>query len=95
MIKKLSAMAGSRSFDIFPYITMCTLDIICGKQFKSFTRFYVLFTFHLITFLICFQCVINNLEYLVLSFYRTDSAMGKYVRAQDNNDSEYVRAIYK
>ena len=21
--------------------------------------------------------------------------MGKYVRAQDNNDSEYVRAIYK
>ena len=95
MIKKLSAMAGSRCFDIFPYITMCTLDIICGKQFKSFTRFYVLFAFHLITFLICFQCVINNLEYLVLSFYRTDSAMGKYVRAQDNNDSEYVRAIYK
>lgn len=44
---------NGEKFDICPYITLCTLDIIC------------------------------------------ETAMGESVKAQDNEDSEYVRALYR
>ena len=31
LISKLGKEVGSTGFDVFPYITKCTLDIICGK----------------------------------------------------------------
>lgn len=32
MVKKLEKEIGKKSVDIYPYVTLCTLDIICGKQ---------------------------------------------------------------
>lgn len=31
MIEKLQKEVGNKSFDVFPYVTLCALDIICGK----------------------------------------------------------------
>jgi len=35
LISKLQKEVGSKGFDVFPYITKCTLDIICGRKFTS------------------------------------------------------------
>jgi cytochrome P450 family 4 len=32
LVRKLQKEVGSQGFDIYPYITNCTLDIICGKH---------------------------------------------------------------
>jgi len=31
LINKLQKEVGSKGFDIYPYITRCSLDIICGE----------------------------------------------------------------
>lgn len=33
MVDKLKVESEKNSFNIFPYVTLCTLDIICGKYF--------------------------------------------------------------
>ncbi|KAK7863476.1 hypothetical protein R5R35_010512 [Gryllus longicercus] len=53
LTKKLMAVAGGDSFDVYPYITHCALDIIC------------------------------------------ETAMGTQIGAQDQKQSEYVKAIYE
>ncbi|PSN43020.1 Cytochrome P450 4C1 [Blattella germanica] len=35
LIKNLEKEVGSASFDAMPYVTMCILDIICGKTFEN------------------------------------------------------------
>lgn len=37
LVSKMSKEVGSKSFNLFPYVTLCTLDIICG-EFKTFQR---------------------------------------------------------
>jgi cytochrome P450 family 4 len=32
LIRKLQKEVGSQAFDVCPYITKCTLDIICGER---------------------------------------------------------------
>nr|XP_045615158.1 cytochrome P450 4C1-like [Procambarus clarkii] len=53
LINKLQKEANGEEFDIFPYITNCTLDIIC------------------------------------------EAAMGCSVNAQDNSESDYVKAVHR
>ncbi|KAK3875312.1 hypothetical protein Pcinc_019808 [Petrolisthes cinctipes] len=53
MVEKLANRADGQPFDIFPYITLCTLDVIC------------------------------------------ETAMGVNIKAQDNSDSDYVKAVYR
>jgi cytochrome P450 family 4 len=31
LVRKLQKEVGSQGFNIYPYITKCALDIICGK----------------------------------------------------------------
>jgi cytochrome P450 len=39
LVKKLKREVGNESgFNIFPYVTLCTLDIICGKYFTCNAR---------------------------------------------------------
>ncbi|XP_055382123.1 cytochrome P450 4c3 [Condylostylus longicornis] len=52
LANKLDKELNSNSFNIFPYVTLCTLDIIC------------------------------------------ETAMGRSIHAQDNSESEYVKAVY-
>lgn len=35
MVTKLAAESGKKSFNIFPYVTLCTLDIICGEYSQA------------------------------------------------------------
>jgi hypothetical protein len=32
LVRKMGAELGKPSFNVFPYVTLCTLDIICGKR---------------------------------------------------------------
>lgn len=32
MVERLSREVGKKSVDIYPYVTLCALDIICGKK---------------------------------------------------------------
>jgi cytochrome P450 family 4 len=36
LISKLRKEVGSQGFNICPYITRCTLDIICGEHIRHF-----------------------------------------------------------
>ena len=38
-VEILQKKVGKGSFDIFPYITHCTLDIICGKLIQIFQKY--------------------------------------------------------
>jgi hypothetical protein len=37
LVSKLQRKVGSQGFDVFPYVTHCALDIICGKNFTPLT----------------------------------------------------------
>lgn len=34
LVKKLEKELGGQGFNIFPYVTLCTLDIVCGELFS-------------------------------------------------------------
>jgi len=31
LARKLAVEVGSEAFNLFPYVTLCTLDIVCGE----------------------------------------------------------------
>lgn len=37
MVNRLASEVGKAEFNIFPYVTLCTLDIICGKVYTQHT----------------------------------------------------------
>lgn len=44
-VKNLSKFKQSESFDVYPYVTLCTLDAICGKIVCSKFKFNFIFIF--------------------------------------------------
>lgn len=40
LLQKLDEHADDNGFDVFPYITRYTLDVICGKKVKMYCRIY-------------------------------------------------------
>lgn len=36
LVEKLGKECGQEPFNIFPYVTLCALDIVCGKLIKPF-----------------------------------------------------------
>ncbi len=52
MIKKFESAAGKKPIDLYPYLTLCALDVICK------------------------------------------TAMGQNLGAQENEESDYVKAIH-
>ena len=42
LVKKLNKEVGAKSFDIYPYITTCALDIICGNTQYNYNLAYII-----------------------------------------------------
>jgi cytochrome P450 family 4 len=53
LISKIQKEVGSKGFNVCPYITKCTLDIICGEHMRH--RFHE--AVHPITFFISEDCL--------------------------------------
>lgn len=70
------------TFDFAPYITKCTLDIICGE--------------HRIIYNICYKvtnkCFFTKFS-VTLMCNISETAMGKTMNAQDGGNLEYTQAI--
>lgn len=74
LVSQLHKASGAESgLNIYPYITKCTLDIICGKFYNN-------------EFL--HSAVVWNHGYF------SETAMGCYIKAQTEEETDYVRAIY-
>jgi hypothetical protein len=72
LVEKLLPKVGERGFDIYPFVTLCALDIICGKSeicnlYKETIRTHIVQTlsylFHnvcelLTDFWMCYSCSI-------------------------------------
>ena len=82
LVQRLNEKVG-QDFDVFPYITLCTLDVICGNEIAQI--FLVVLVIGLATLTGLFDAC---------QFY-SETAMGRNVDAQSNKDSEYVKAVYK
>lgn len=48
LVKKLNTELGNDSFNVFPYVTLCTLDIVCGKFL--FSNLIIIFESHISMF---------------------------------------------
>ena len=44
LVKKFRKEVGAESFDIYPYITTCALDIICGNIQYNYNPTYIIIT---------------------------------------------------
>ena len=45
LVRMLQKEVGSQSFDVYPYITLCALDILCGECLNKTAQNKVLRTF--------------------------------------------------
>jgi cytochrome P450 family 4 len=41
IVKIFESEVGKESIDIYPYVTLCTLDIICGEFFNILRKFKI------------------------------------------------------
>lgn len=87
LVSKLSKEVDKEDgFNLFSYVTLATLDIICGMFLLNLIRKRVIF----IGF--------GNVKWLLVFlnfFFLLETAMGQSIDAQSNGDSEYVKAVYK
>lgn len=80
LVDKLNQQIEKKNeFDVFSFITLATLDVICG-QFSHLTNF-PLFVKRI------------YLNYKNPNFAET--AMGRNVNAQNESESDYVKAVYE
>lgn len=80
LVSKLSQEVGrEEGFNLFKYVTLCTLDIICGMFYCRYI--YVDGKCYVLKYVL-FKCLL-------------ETAMGRSIDAQNNGDSEYVKAVYK
>jgi len=92
LISKLQKEVGSKGFDVCPYITKCTLDIICGERMRRHFHEAVC----PITFLplrSVYRLVEQSLFARACSVAET--AMGTPIHAQDDRGSTYVKAVHE
>jgi len=90
LISKLQKEVGSKGFDVCPYITKCTLDIICGEHMGRH--------FHRAVYPITFLPVNNVYKLVEQSLFAcacsvSETAMGTPIHAQDERGSNYVKAV--
>lgn len=82
LVEKLELQVGKGPFNCFSHITLCALDIICGRSpiILSHTHTHT-----------------HNAVHFLLNrwFFPAETAMGKKIYAQSNSESEYVKCIYK
>lgn len=80
LVEKLNEIVD-QLFDIFPFITRCTLDIICGKYSLSLNRKVYKG---------------NDVAFFRVNIPKNpETAMGRQLNAQSKSDSDYVQAVYK
>lgn len=79
-ISQLTTHAGQGYFDISKYVTLLTLDIICGNENSTFVSTNIV---------VCHWLLNRRTNNFV-----ADSTMGKPVHAQSTKDSDYVKAVY-
>ena len=72
------AIKDDKDLNMYPWITRCTLDIICGKYRRS---------------TVCFLFPKLVLGIWIILFV-SDSAMGINIKAQTQSESPYVKAVY-
>jgi len=92
LIRKLQKEVGSKGFDVCPYITNCTLDIICGEHMGRH--------FHRAVYPITFLHVNNVYKLVEQSLFAcacsvSETAMGTPIHAQDDSGSNYVKAVHE
>ena len=87
---------NGKPFDIFPAITNCALDIICGKCRKtiSWSRWIQkLDRYQIMQKIIGFSYNQNKMKFE--TFWFVETAMGTHPNAQNEENSEYVDAVFK
>lgn len=66
LVRKLSQELNKDSFNLFPYITLCTLDIVCGKlsisERKISSKLLKSLRKSIQTGLVCYFPVLENIK---------------------------------
>ena len=92
LISKLQEEVGSKGFNVCPYITKCTLDIICGERMGCHIHGAV----YPIIFL-PMRSVQKLVEQSLFAYACSvaETAMGTPIHAQDDRGSNYVKAVHE